>query len=195
MDGPNYNNKSNSTYQMRAQDPSSVHRSNTAILANSSRHIGASFDDLNGGGVGSSGNQVAIESNTRRRVIQTVVDLVVIVIIFVIFILVYFLFEPRIRYMTCDQSDIFFPYAEDTVPFWAVGLYATIGPIVFIVLIELLNARLMPLQKNKLELTSKERVRKFFVCTFHALSLFILGIALTLCLTEIGKRWVSAFEI
>ena len=127
---------------------------------------------------------------TRKRIVQTIVDLIVIIIIFVIFVLVYKLFDPKIRYMTCDQSDIFFPYKPDTIPFWAVGIYATIGPIIFIIGIELLNASLLPFQKNKFKLSVQARIRKFFVCTFHALSLFILGIALTLCLTEIGKRWV-----
>lgn len=127
----------------------------------------------------------------RKRIVQTIVDLIVIIVIFIIFALVYKLFDPKIRYMTCDQSDIFFPYKEDTIPFWAVGIYATIGPILFIIGIELLNAALLPFQMNKLKLTTQARIRKFFVCIFHALSLFILGIALTLCLTEIGKRWVN----
>ena len=136
---------------------------------------------------------LSIESSAqshRKRIIQTIVDIVVIIVIFLIFGLVYLLFDPRIRFLTCDQSDIFFPYKEDTIPFWAVGIYGTVAPILFIVGIELLNARLLPLQVNKQRLTRSERCRKYFICTFHALSLFGLGIALTLCLTEIGKRWV-----
>lgn len=176
------------TYNIRQDLPSS-HQSNTTILASSSRHVG-SYDDL----VHSNGNNNHVitesPSNYRKRVAQTLVDLIVIIIIFAIFILIYIFFDPKVRYMTCDQSDIFFPYAKDTVPFWAVGIYGTLGPIVFILLIELINARVLPFQKNKFDQTPKERLRKFFVCTFHALSLFILGIALTLCLTEIGKRWV-----
>lgn len=165
--------------------------SNITILASSSRQIG-SFDDITGSQpVNNSGTM--IDSNGtghRKRIAQTIVDLIVIIAIFVIFILVYVLFDPKIRYMTCDQSDIFFPYSEDTIPFWVVGIYGTVAPIIFIVIIEILNARILPCQYNKHHQTGKERWRKFFVCTFHALSLFVLGIALTLCLTEIGKRWV-----
>lgn len=142
----------------------------------------------------------------KHRVIQTIIDFVVIIIIFVIFGLVYLFQEPKIRYFTCLDTDIFYPYKTDTVnptkilfiittfkliifkvPFWAVGIFGTVGPVFFIILIELLNARLLPGQKKKKE----HRIRSFVICTFHALSLFILGISLTMCLTEIGKRWVG----
>ncbi|CAF0888758.1 unnamed protein product [Brachionus calyciflorus] len=105
--------------------------------------------------------------------------------------LLYFTVQPRIRYFTCDQSDVFMPFKEDTVPFWAVGIFATIGPLFFILIVELLNARLLPFQINKKNLSLRERRRKFFICTFHGISLFILGIAITLLLTEIGKKWVG----
>jgi phosphatidate phosphatase len=72
----------------------------------------------------------------------------------------------------------------------AVGLYATIGPIIFILLIELLNAKLLPFQYTNSVSLSRRR-RKFLICLFHGLSLFVLGIAITLCLTEIGKKWVG----
>ena len=129
-------------------------------------------------------------SSIKNRVIQTVIDLVVIIIIFVVFIIVYTTMDPKIRYFTCNESDIFFPFKPDTVPFWAVGLYGTLGPILFIIAIELLNARVLPFQHNE-GITSKQRWRKYFVCLFHGVSLFVLGIALTMCLTEIGKRWVK----
>lgn len=146
-----------------------------------------SGSDMTSFGSESSGQK----SQLSKRVVQTVIDLVVIVIIFTIFILVYYLVDPKIRYLTCDQSDIFMPFKEDTVPFWAVGVYATIAPLIFITLIELLNARLLPLQVNKKNLSLKERRRKFFICLFHGVSLFVLGIAITLLLTEIGKRWIG----
>lgn len=157
-------------------------RSNVSIINNSSRTMDDAFDFES--------HSPATHNYFRKRIIQTVVDLIVIIIIFIIFGLVYAFFPPKIRYFTCDQSDIFFPYKEDTIPFWSVGIYATIGPILFIIPVELLNAQMLPLQTKKHEMPRKLRIRKFFVCTFHALSLFALGIALTLCLTEIGKRWV-----
>ena len=128
-------------------------------------------------------------SSLKHRIIQTITDLIVIIIIFVIFAIVYFTVDPKIRYFTCNDSDIFFPYKPDTIPFWAVGIYGAIGPLIFIIIVELLNARVLPLQHTEGN-TAKQRWRKFLVCFFHGVSLFALGISLTLCLTEIGKRWV-----
>lgn len=132
------------------------------------------------------------EPTNRKRVAQTCVDLVVIVILFIIFGCVWAFVQPKTRYLTCDQSDLFYPFIPDTVPFWSVGLYATVGPMLVILFVELLNSRLLPFQKNKnVELNRKRRRRKFLICLFHGLSLFILGIAITLLTTEIGKKWVG----
>ncbi|CAF0856047.1 unnamed protein product [Brachionus calyciflorus] len=126
------------------------------------------------------------KSQLINRLVQTIVDFVVIAIIFSIFLIVYYKVEPKIQYFTCDESDIFMPYKDDTIPFWAVVLYATIGPIIFIIIIELINAKIQPFRKN-----SKEKLKKFLICFLHGLSLFVLGIVITLLLTEIGKRWVG----
>jgi hypothetical protein len=128
-------------------------------------------------------------SSLKNRIIQMVTDLVVITLILVIFAVVYLSVDPKIRFFTCNDTDIFFPYRPDTVPFWAVGIFGALGPLVSILLIELLNARILPFQQSKGR-SVKQRKRKFFVCFFHGLSLFVLGISLTLCLTDIGKRWV-----
>lgn len=84
-------------------------------------------------------NSLAMEDNqnrprntTKQRIIQTVVDLIVIVIIFVIFALVYFLQPAKIRHFSCDESDIFYPYMKDTIPFWVVGIFGIIGPLLII---------------------------------------------------------------
>lgn len=129
-------------------------------------------------------------SSLKHRIIQMVTDLVVIILILIVFAIVYLSVEPRVRFFTCNDSDIFFPYRPDTVPFWAVGIFGALGPLVSILLIELLNARILPFQQHKGR-SIKERKRKFFVCFLHGLSLFVLGISLTLCLTDIGKRWVN----
>ena len=88
------------------------------------------------------------------------------------------------------MSDISFPLIADTIPFWAVGIYGTAGPILLIILIELGNARLLPFQ-NRNELSFGLLFRKFGIFLFHGLSLFILGISIVLLLTEIGKRWIG----
>ena len=129
-------------------------------------------------------------SSSRKRIVQSIVDLLIIVIVFAAFVLVYLTFSPNERYFTCDMSDISYPYKGDTIPFYAVGLYATIPPLIFIVLVELLNAKLLPGMNSRRNLSVQERRRSFFICFFHAASLFLLGIAITLFVTEIGKRWV-----
>ena len=54
-------------------------------------------------------------------------------------------------------------------------------------MIELYNAHLLPYQKE-----SKENpIKSFGTCIFHSLSLFLLGISLTFCLTSIGKNWIG----
>jgi phosphatidate phosphatase len=131
------------------------------------------------------------ESTNKKRIVQTIIDMAVIVIIFFIFGIVWGLVEPKHRYFTCDQSDIFYPFLPDTIPFWAVGVFATLGPIIVIIFVELLNARLMPFQRNTKNLSLQQRRRKFLICLFHGLSLFILGCAITLLLTEIAKKWVG----
>jgi hypothetical protein len=52
--------------------------------------------------------------------------------------------------------------------------------------VELLNANFLPCQKEK-----RNRCRTFWIAFFHAISLFLLGLALVLTLTEIGKRWIG----
>lgn len=54
------------------------------------------------------------------------------------------------------------------------------------IVVELLNANFLPCQKEK-----ENRCRNFWIAFFHGVSLFLLGIALVLTLTEIGKRWVG----
>ena len=128
-------------------------------------------------------------SSLKHRIIQTITDSIVIATVLVVFSLVYILVDPKIRFFTCNDTDIFFPYKPDTVPFWAVGIFGATGPLLSILFIELLNARVLTLQSSGNGV--KPRWRKFFVCFFHGTSLFFLGLSLTLCLTEIGKRWVN----
>ena len=131
-------------------------------------------------------NNTTLESSfNKKRLVQTIFDLIIIITVFVIYGFV-FLMDPKILYFTCDQSDVFFPYKSDTIPFWAVGIYCTIGPIIIIVSVEILNAKLLFFQKKK-----EGGFRSFLICLFHAISLFALGIAITLLLTEIGKRWIG----
>ena len=160
-------------------------RNMTKTFANSNNM--SIHDNDNGGGV----SEELEESTNKKRIAQTLVDLAVIALVFIIFGLVYGFVDPKIRYLTCDDPDIVFPFLEDTIPFWAAGIFASIGPLLFILLVELLNAKLLPMQMNRDNLNFEKRKRKFLICLFHGWSLFVLGCAITLLLTEIGKKWVG----
>ena len=58
----------------------------------------------------------------------------------------------------------------------------TIGPILCVIIVEFMNA----MRSNK---PNPKTI--FIVSTLHAISLFVLGITLTLVLTEIGKLWIG----
>lgn len=122
-----------------------------------------------------------IEIPAHKIATQIIIDILSIIGIFVIFGLVYILVEPKLAYFTCDNSDIFYPYMADTVPFWAVGVYGVLGPLFFIGLVELANA-------NPFRARGKPSVgvRKCFLIIYQFASLLILGIGLTLVITEIG---------
>ena len=90
------------------------------------------------------------------------------------------------------MSDISFPVLSETIPFWAVGIYCTIPPIILIILVELGNAKLYPFQSRDDEPIGVF-IRKFAILAFHAISLFVFGIGIVLLLTELGKRWIGRF--
>jgi phosphatidate phosphatase len=131
------------------------------------------------------------ESTKRKRIAQSIIDAICIVIAFLAFIFVYVFLDPKMNGFYCNDTDIFYPHRDDTIQFWVVGIYGTFGPIIIILVVELLNSKLIMFRNGKNKLDSKEKRKHFFISILHALSLFILGIGLTLLVTEIGKRWVG----
>ena len=98
------------------------------------------------------------------------------------------------NYFFCNDTDIFYPYKPDTVELYVVALFGVLGPVFFIILTELKNSRVIDVEAKCRELNRnvvKHKKRTFFICLFHALSIFALGIAVTLLITEIGKRWIG----
>jgi hypothetical protein len=59
------------------------------------------------------------ESTASKRIIQGIIDIVGIIVCFVIVIIVYTSLNPKIRYYTCDMSDISLPELDSTIPFYA----------------------------------------------------------------------------
>lgn len=98
--------------------------------------------------------------------------------------------NPKIVYYTCDQSDVSYPKLGSSVPFYAVAIYGVLSPLIAIVLVELSNAKLFPGQNIRGEMIESRR-RRFAICVFHAISLFLFGMGVVLLLTEIGKRWIG----
>jgi hypothetical protein len=102
------------------------------------------------------------ESTNKKRIVQTIVDLVVIVIVLVAFGLVYVFFNPTISYFTCNDTDIFYPYKSDTIKFWVAGLYGALGPLFFIIFVELLNAKLINCCSDRSSgMTGRAKTRQF----------------------------------
>lgn len=126
-------------------------------------------------------------ANGRLGVIRVTTDLMIIIIIFILFLIVFVTFNPTISYFSCSDTDIWYPYKADTVPFWAVGVYGALGPLVFFIAVELLNVNMFQYRRK----SSPSKVRFYFTGIFNAISLFALGIAVTLLVTEIGKRWIG----
>jgi hypothetical protein len=124
----------------------------------------------------------------RDRIVQALVDFVIIGIVSAVLAVVYFTLEPRILYFTCNDSDIVYPKKSDTVTMLTVLLYGVLGPIAFILGIELLNSKIINIgDKSRGHPNSTTRRKNFFICIFHAISLFLLGLTITLLLTELGK--------
>lgn len=128
-------------------------------------------------------------SNRKNRIVLIVIDLLAIIIVFIAFALVYFLMKPYVGFLYCNDTDIFYPHKNDTVEIWVVSVFGTVGPIFIMVLTELKISMLS--STFSLSKKSVSKIRVFFISFFHALSLFFLGISITLLLTEIGKRWIG----
>lgn len=126
-------------------------------------------------------------SQTKQRVTQIIIDLLIICITGAIFLIIYLTVDPKIKYFYCNDNDIFYPYIPDTVPFWAVGIFGILGPLLIILVVELLNIFLEKQPRH----VERSKVKEFFIHFFHAVSLFAMGVVITLVLTEIGKRWIG----
>lgn len=138
-------------------------------------------------------NQVVLEGNvTKKRIIQILVDLTCIIIVFTAFILVYSLSAPRKIGFFCNDTDLFRPLSSEILPFWVVALYATLSPIIIIIISEIITFKLFNFSRKQNEFkTDFNRRKMFLIATTHGLSLFVLGIGITLLLTEVAKKWIG----
>jgi phosphatidate phosphatase len=115
----------------------------------------------------------------KKRIFQIVCDVGVILAIGIIFLLVNSYVQPFERGFYCNDNDIFYPLLPDIIPAYAVGLFGILGTIVAIILIEIFN-----IHKNF-------NTKQLLISIYHGLTIFLLGLIVTLLLTEIGKRWIG----
>lgn len=128
-----------------------------------------------------------VNSSACHRITQIITDFVIIAIIAGIFGIVYYTVDPKISYFYCHETDIFYPYLVDAIPFWAVGIFGVLGPVLVILIVETLNVYLLKTQR----VNGRNGLKTFLIHFFHAISLFLMGAVTTVLLTEIGKRWVG----
>jgi phosphatidate phosphatase len=130
------------------------------------------------------------DSSICERVIQIFTDWFIIGGLAATYACIYVFVDPKVIFFTCnDSNEINYPFKTDTVPFWAVCVYGVVGPTLFILLVEFKNAKFITFRQNSTEYLT--RFKNFLVYVYQAFSLFALGVAITLVLTEIGKRWVG----
>jgi phosphatidate phosphatase len=128
-------------------------------------------------------------NSTKKRITQIIIDYTIIIIIFILFGIVYNL-KPKITSFFCYDNNILYPYKADTIPFYAVAIYATLAPILIFIIVEMFNFKLLPFQRSYYA----ARKKKFIICVINAVTLFALGIGITLLLTEISKKWMGTLR-
>ncbi|CAF5014742.1 unnamed protein product, partial [Rotaria magnacalcarata] len=88
--------------------------------------------DRVGGDTNKKNDLEACKRNTkrkRRRVLYNFVDFLAIFATCLIFGLIYLLVKPVQRGFFCDDTSIQYPFRNDTIPMWLLGIYGGVGPI------------------------------------------------------------------
>lgn len=49
-----------------------------------------------------------------------------------IFALIYIFIKPVRRGFFCDDTSIQYPFRQDTIPMWLLGVYGGLGPIIIV---------------------------------------------------------------
>jgi hypothetical protein len=137
---------------------------------------------------------VKVKSNLKYRIAQFVFDTICVVFMVGVCSALYFVFPPNSVYITCGDSDITYPLQTETVPVWLLGLYCGLPVIVFVLFSEVFTVELLVGPKREEEFMPKEFIKKlkhYLICVMHAFALFAFGLAATVLISELGKRWVG----
>lgn len=127
----------------------------------------------------------------KDRMTQIFFDLVVIVFVIILLVIVTKNIDPKISGFYCNENDLFYPYKSYSISNLTLMIAGTFVPILVILMIELINILAFFKANSTTTLT---RRKQFFIITFHAISLFLLGLGITLLLNEIGKRWFGRLK-
>ena len=114
---------------------------------------------------------------TNMRCLQIVSDGCVLLLVLAVYALLNLYMSPTQAYLTCGEIDQIYPFKSNTVSTPVLFIYGFFGPLFFILVVELLNSKL--------------DMRKLKVCVYEAVSMFVLGLAITMFLTELAKRMVG----
>lgn len=101
---------------------------------------------------------------------------------------------PSIDYLTCDQTDILRPYRPDTITTIQMIVFGFLIPTGFFIAIELVNSQAVAdacSQTKTPGFKKANRIRTFREHLLHAFTLFLLGMFVTVLITEVAKRWVG----
>lgn len=138
----------------------------------------------------------SLESNIPPKSLQSPLT------VFIEFLCIFILFGtyacielfslPTITYLTCDQADILLPYRRDTITTLEMIAFGFLVPTFTIIVIELINTKTLAnrcLKQNNFK--KEKRLKKFREYSLHAITLFLLGIFVTVVITEVVKRYVG----
>ncbi|CAF0889064.1 unnamed protein product, partial [Didymodactylos carnosus] len=128
---------------------------------------------------------------TRRRLLNNLLDFMAIVATALIFCIIYLLVKPVQRGFYCDDKTIMYPFREDTIPMWLLGIYGGICPVIIFFIVEIWVVRPFHCRRGHGGSSLKQRQLDYAKAIFHTVFLFGLGIAVCFLITEVGKRTIG----
>ncbi|CAF0823964.1 unnamed protein product [Didymodactylos carnosus] len=128
---------------------------------------------------------------TRRRLLNNLLDFIAIVSTALIFGIIYLLVKPVQRGFYCDDKSIMYPFRDDTIPMWMLGIYGGICPVIIFFIVEIWVVRPFHCRRGSSNQSLKQRQVDYVKAIFHTVFLFGLGIAVCFLITEVGKRTIG----
>lgn len=129
--------------------------------------------------------------NAMKWFILIAFDFLCILLILILYALVALYIKPKENGYFCNDSSILYTYHESTISQSVILLFGVLAPILCIFVCEIISFRIFKLKKKeKIEYTELKKTW-FFVSIWQTLSLFLMGLIITLFLTELGRRWIG----